>query len=102
VQGPGLREIAAILLLLVGGVIAPLLGWFVGAALLWSSNAWTPRQKLLGTLVIPGGLLPAVLLLSLATGWTLPAWVGVPLLVVLVVGPLAVAAYLWQAARRPA
>jgi hypothetical protein len=36
----------------------------VGVVLLWISSAWTARQKLLGTLVVPGGLaLPAGLLL---------------------------------------
>jgi HAAS len=51
----GGREWAAILLLLVGGVILPLIGWLVGAYLLWSSRVWSMRDKLLGTLVLPGG-----------------------------------------------
>jgi FtsH-binding integral membrane protein len=33
------------------------LGWFVGLILLWSSDAWGTREKLLGTLLFPGGLL---------------------------------------------
>ncbi len=96
----GLREAAAILLLLVGGIVPPVVGWFVGVALLWSSNVWTPRHKLLATLVIPGGLLVPVLLLSLETGSTLPPWIGVPLLIVLVVAPIVVAADLWRTAFR--
>jgi len=52
----GWREIAAIVLLPVGGVILPVIGWFVGLILLWASDAWTTRDKLLGTLIIPGGL----------------------------------------------
>jgi hypothetical protein len=52
----GWREIAALVLLPVGGVILPVVGWFVGIILLWASDAWTTRDKLLGTLVIPGGL----------------------------------------------
>ena len=41
-----------------------MIGWLVGVVLLWISSAWTTRQKLLGTLVVPGGLaLPAGLLL---------------------------------------
>lgn len=98
----GLREAGAILLLVVGGIVPPVIGWFVGVALLWSSKAWTPRHKLLGTLVIPGGLLAPVLLLSLQTGWTLPPWVGVPLLIVLVVAPIVVAVHLWRTAFRSA
>ncbi len=30
--------------------------WVVGVVLLWRSRAWSVRDKLLGTLVVPGGL----------------------------------------------
>lgn len=102
VARPGLHEAGAILLVVVGGIVLPVVGWFIGVALLWASKVWTPRHKLLGTLVIPGGLLPAFLLLSLQTGWTLPPWVGVPLLIVLVVAPVVVAVRLWRTAFRSA
>ncbi len=46
----------AILLLLIGGLVIPFLGWFIGVVLLWSSRVWTLRDKLIGTLVLPGGL----------------------------------------------
>jgi formate hydrogenlyase subunit 3/multisubunit Na+/H+ antiporter MnhD subunit len=36
-------------------VLLPLV-WVVGVVLLWRSRAWSRRDKLLGTLVIPGGL----------------------------------------------
>lgn len=52
----GWREIAALVLLPIGGVILPFFGWFIGLILLWASDAWTTRDKWLGTLVIPGGL----------------------------------------------
>lgn len=106
IRGPGLCEVGALLLLPMGGVIPlggvilPLIGWLIGVALLWWSNAWTSGQKLLGTFVIPGGLLAAVLLLSLVAGWTLPAWAGGPLLVVLVVASIAVTVHLWRSAQR--
>jgi len=59
---PGWMEVTALILLPIGGIIIPVLGWFVGVALLWSSARWTVRDKLIGTLVIPGGLaLPAAL-----------------------------------------
>lgn len=58
-RGPS--EWAAILLLLVGGIVIPFVGWIVGALLLWVSQAWTLRDKLIGTLVLPGGLLPAAI-----------------------------------------
>lgn len=53
---PGWREIAALILLPVGGIVIPVVGWFVGVALLWSSDQWSARSKLIGTLVVPGGL----------------------------------------------
>jgi hypothetical protein len=65
----GWREIGALILLPVGGIVIPVVGWFVGLALLWSSEQWSARSKLIGTLVIPGGLaLP--LSLGLFTGST--------------------------------
>jgi hypothetical protein len=51
----GAREWLAVPLLLFGG-FALMIGWCVGFALLWSSKIWTRRDKLIGTLVIPGGL----------------------------------------------
>jgi hypothetical protein len=59
----GPLEWAAVIFLLVGGVIFPLLGWLVGVVLLWCSKVWTPRAKAIGTLVIPGGLLLATFLM---------------------------------------
>lgn len=46
----------AIAALLLGGVIIPGIGWFLGVILLWVSRVWTARDKLIGTLVLPGGL----------------------------------------------
>jgi HAAS len=58
-------EIAALILLLVGGIILPVVGWFIGLILLWSSRVWTTGEKLAGTLLFPGGLLlPAYLALA--------------------------------------
>jgi hypothetical protein len=53
----GFRETAALILLPIGGVVLPVLGWIVGVVLLWTSGAWTNREKLAGTLLPPGGLL---------------------------------------------
>jgi uncharacterized membrane protein len=39
-------------------VLTPLL-WPVGVILLWASSAWTTKQKLIGTLLPPGGYLLA-------------------------------------------
>jgi len=61
----GALELAAVLFLLLGGIVIPVLGWFVGVVLLWMSPRWTAKDKLLGTLVWPGGLLaPALLLVA--------------------------------------
>ncbi len=50
-------EIAALILLVIGGIILPVIGWFIGVILLWSSRVWTTGEKLAGTLLFPGGLL---------------------------------------------
>lgn len=47
----GLLEIGAL-------VLTPLL-WPIGVILLWTSSAWNVRDKLIGTLVPPGGLYTA-------------------------------------------
>jgi hypothetical protein len=49
-------DVVALIMLLVGGVILPVIGWFVGVVLFWASDTWTTGEKLLGTLVVPGGL----------------------------------------------
>ena len=64
---PGALELAAVLFLLLGGIVIPFLGWVIGVVLLWLSPRWTTRDKLLGTLVWPGGLLaPALLVVAAA------------------------------------
>jgi hypothetical protein len=60
-EAPGRRgttEWTAIILLLFGGFVF-IVGWFAGLVMLWSSRAWTTRDKWIGTLVIPGGLATA-------------------------------------------
>src|SRR4051795_3088870 len=49
-------ETLALVLLPVGGVIIPVVGWVAGVILLWVSDVWTTRDKILGTTVVPGGL----------------------------------------------
>lgn len=65
----GAREWWAIGLLLPGSVILPLIGWLVGVYLLWTSRVWSTRDKLLGTLVLPGGWI-AVLFALIASSST--------------------------------
>lgn len=112
-------DVVTVFLLLVGGVTV--VGWVVGAVMLLASRRWTVRDKLVGLLVWPGGLAVAVALVVFAptqqcvyvddsagrrhgggecTGTAIPGWLGVPLLVLAIVGPLVTAVYLSHRARR--
>lgn len=113
---PGGLEIAAVILLLVGGFVF-IVGWVVGCVLLWASPRWRWADKLLGTLIWPGGLaLPLLVgpfLLALlstvhcgddsgmpttcATGP--PPWVGIAILAVLIVSQVGMAVWLLRRAR---
>jgi hypothetical protein len=117
--GVGL-ETAAVLMLTLGSLI-PVLGWLAGAALLWASSRWTRREKLLGTLVVPGG--PGLLLLfavmvpsqtcvgsgpvgpdgsspqQTCSGFAFPPVIGIPLTLIIVVAPFVVATVLLRRAR---
>lgn len=53
----GWRETATLILLPIGGIVIPFLGWVIGVVLLWASDVWSTRQKLIGTLVPPGGFM---------------------------------------------
>jgi hypothetical protein len=53
---PRPTDLATILLLLVGGFTPLAIGWVIGAVMLWRSETWSQRDKLLGTLILPGGL----------------------------------------------
>jgi hypothetical protein len=121
---PGGLEVAALVLLPIGGIIIPVLGWFVGVALLWTSQRWSVRDKLLGTLVVPGGLaLPLALGLFTTTTETCvttpvpasgatptpvctggpPGWLqvlGPVALVLLLLAPIATVIYLGVRLRR--
>jgi uncharacterized membrane protein len=55
---PGIREVLVLILLPLGGFLW-VIGWAVGAILLATSTVWTSREKVIGLLVVPGGLLPA-------------------------------------------
>ena len=108
-------EIAAVVMLTVGSLI-PVLGWLTGAVLLWASRRFTLGEKLLATLVVPGGPFAALLLVGVAgqscsstsstgsagtttcTGVALPLWLGLPVLVVAVVGPFIVGGVLLKRA----
>jgi hypothetical protein len=115
----GVREIAAVILLLIGGFIF-LAGWVVGLVLLWASPRWRWPDKLLGTLVWPFGYLGALYGLfagafanaadnagsycgdgctSTSSGGGMPQWLGVLILVAVFVAPIAMAVWLVLRAR---
>ena len=128
---PGIGlEITAALFLTVGSVLF-VVGWLVGVVLAWSSRRWTVGEKLLATLVFPGGPAFAIFLAGTVTGTVscssssetdglggpaigtpvescttsglvLPAWIGVPLFAAWVVLPVIVAGVLLMRARRRA
>jgi uncharacterized membrane protein len=69
---PGWIEVGALVLLLIGGLILPFVGWLVGVVLLWASNAWNVRDKVIGTLFVPGGLGFALLITFFLTASITP------------------------------
>jgi hypothetical protein len=116
----GVREIAAVILLLIGGFIF-LAGWVVGLVLLWASPRWRWPDKLLGTLVWPFGYVGALYGImagaftnaanndgpfcgygctSTSQGGGMPQWLGVLILVAAFVPPIAMAIWLALRARR--
>jgi hypothetical protein len=115
----GVREVAAVILLLLGGFIF-LAGWVVGLILLWASPRWRWPDKLLGTLVWPfgyAGVLYGLLAgaftnaanndgpfcgygcTSTSQGGGMPTWLEVLILVAALGAPIAVAIWLVLRAR---
>lgn len=58
--GSTVRETIALLLLTIGSVLIPVVGWLIGVAVAWTSQRWSRMDKLLATLAPPGGLAIAV------------------------------------------
>lgn len=97
-------EIAAFAMLTLGSFL-PVLGWLIGVVLLWSSRRWRLGEKLLATLVVPGG--PGIVLLVLAlvpgqvcttvgsgpttcTGFAFPPAIGIPVFLVILISPFVI------------
>jgi uncharacterized membrane protein len=122
-RGGDMFEVFTLCLLLFGGFLF-VIGWLVGVALLWSSSAWRIRDKILSTLVFPGGFLlpvylfgvvlvvahgtscvhnvpangtPTTQCVTTTTGTVLPQWAGIVLLAVLVIAPFLMAVHLHRA-----
>ena len=121
-------EITAALFQTVGSVLL-VVGWLVGVVLVWSSRRWTVGEKLIATLVFPGGPAAALVLAGIgagvtscgsssvldangdvvdvqsscvSSGWSLPPWLGLTLFVAWVIVPILVAGVLVMRARRRA
>ena len=62
----GKLEWITVFLLPLGFLVIPIVGWVFGVTLLWISRVWNTREKLIGTLLPPGGL-SAMLYLLLFT-----------------------------------
>jgi hypothetical protein len=119
---PGIgREVGAVVMLTAGSLIP--LGWVVGVILLWSSGVWRRSEKLLGTLIVPGG--PGLVLLiatlpgqtcattssgstisgqvattgEVCTGFALPPALGIALMLFVLIAPIVVAIVLISRAR---
>lgn len=104
------REPAAIVLLLFGGFLA-LVGWLVGLVLLWASPRWRLADKLVGTFVLPGGLVTSAVVLGIAAPPVVcfgtcgssdsgPSTIQSVLVLAVVVSPLLTALYLALRLRR--
>src|SRR5664279_4022049 len=65
-QNMSTRDIVTIILLLVGGLVLPVIGWIIGLVLLWTSNTWGVRDKIIGTVLVPVGMLFPLLMGGLA------------------------------------
>lgn len=63
--GPTRWDWAVIAILLFGGIILPVLGWLIGVVMRWVSSSWRVKDKVIGTLLVPGGLLLPLVLLVL-------------------------------------
>lgn len=119
-QQPRLRaqDVIAIFLLLGGGFIF-LIGWFIGAGLLWISDRWTTRDKLVGTVLLPGGLTGVFVVGGMVATTTTTVetcssggvcttvgdsgspWLGITLGILLLVTPIVSAVYLAVRAKVP-
>jgi hypothetical protein len=119
---PGVALEAAALALMTFGSLLLVVGWLAGIAMLWSSRRWRVGEKLVATLVFPGGPFLAVFLLTrfatqvcssspvsdstgatvqgptVCTGFAFPPAVGIPLLFLWLVAPFVVAGVLLKRA----
>lgn len=46
-------DVATVLVLMLGGLVVPVVGWLAGIVMLWASPHWSVGDKWLGTLAWP-------------------------------------------------
>jgi predicted permease len=90
----GGREIGALLLLTIGSFVIPVIGWAAGIVLLWTSEAWNRRDKIIGTLLTPGGAVLIIVVVAVASSAGASGGPGHLALLLLLVMPIATAVYL--------
>jgi uncharacterized membrane protein len=90
----GSREIGALLLLTVGSFLLPVIGWVAGILLLWTSQCWNRRDKIIGTVLTPGGMLLVFLGAALITATGGSGGLSHFALLMVFVMPIATAIYL--------
>lgn len=61
------RDKSSALLVLLGGILLPVVGWVAGIALVLTSPTFSRRARLAAVLAPPGGLLAASVLLPLTS-----------------------------------
>jgi hypothetical protein len=116
--GFGVRDISTIVLLLIGAIVVGI-GWVVGVVLLWTSPSWRTRDKLIGTFLLPGGLVGSLLFLGVGataaaqscsstgdghtqcTGFAVPPGVGVSVAIFVALAPVFSAIWLVRTHRAP-
>lgn len=121
-------EVGAVVMLTAGSLI-PVIGWVVGVILLWSSSRWRRSEKVLGTLIVPGGpglaliLGPAAFMIAargacstpastdpsgqttaveVCTGFALPQVLGIVVVLFVLIAPVVMAIVLLNRARHRA
>ena len=92
------RDVVALMFLACGGLLW-LGGWLIGVALLWTSDRWTRREKLLGTLFWPFGYAIFGFLLDHAPHIDIPIWPARVGWLVIFVSQTAILSLLFQNAR---
>jgi hypothetical protein len=95
----GSREVAAVLLLAIGGLALPVVGPVVGLALAWLSDRWTTAQRLVATVL---AVAPLVLLGVASAALGGGRWIVALVALLVPLAGLVPAAYLAAVLRRQA